>query len=144
MTQLTLVDAYQSFMSTANPFLNIVDETGYNTALETLEQLLETAQDSEEEPLNLLIDLLSSAIEKYESQDEDLQAFVEEAQNLPADIALLKVLMRQHQLTGSDLPEIGGKAMVSKVLKGDRILSRGAIERLSARFNLNPALFFNR
>jgi HTH-type transcriptional regulator/antitoxin HigA len=62
-----------------------------------------------------LIDLLSSAIEKYESQDEDLMAFVEEAQNLPADIALLKVLMRQHQLTGSDLPEIGGKAMVSKV-----------------------------
>lgn len=65
LTQLALVDAYQSFMSTANPFLNIVDESGYSSTLETLEQLIETAQDSEDEPLNLLIDLLSSAIEKF-------------------------------------------------------------------------------
>jgi hypothetical protein len=56
MTQLVLVDAYQSFMSTANSFLSIVDESGYNSTLETLEQLLETVQDSEDKPLNLLID----------------------------------------------------------------------------------------
>jgi capsular polysaccharide biosynthesis protein len=58
MAQLALVDAYQSFISTASPLLNIVDEPCYNSALETLEQLLESADDNEQEPLNLLIDLL--------------------------------------------------------------------------------------
>ena len=88
--------------------------------------------------------MLSHAIEAYESQDQELLAFVAEAEGIPADIALLHTLMRQHKLTGSDLPEIGGKAIVSKVLKGERAISRTAIEQLSARFNLRPSMFFDR
>lgn len=65
-----------------------------------------------------------------------------EAEEIPADIALLRILMRQHKLTGSDLPEIGGKAMVSKVLRGKRTLSRSAIEKLAERFGLRPSMFF--
>ncbi len=87
--------------------------------------------------------MLSYAIEKYESQDEELMAFVAEAEELPIDLALLRTLMDQHKLTGSDLPEIGGKAMVSRVLKGERDLSRSAIERLSMRFGLRPSMFFS-
>jgi HTH-type transcriptional regulator/antitoxin HigA len=143
MTHSALVNAWQTFMLTANPHLNIGDEQSYYSALETLEQLLESCDDNEDDPLNPLIDMLASAIEKYESQDDELMAFVNEAQGLPADIALLKTLMRQHQLTGSDLPEIGGKTMVSKVLKGERILNRSAIEQLSVRFGLSPAFFFD-
>ncbi|MGE4417136.1 MAG: type II toxin-antitoxin system HigA family antitoxin, partial [Marinobacterium sp.] len=87
-------------------------------------------------------DMLSHAIERYESQDEELMAFIGEAETLPADIALLRTLMSQHHLTGSDLPEIGDKTMVSKVLNGKRILSRQAIEKLSERFELKPSMFF--
>ena len=47
--------------------------------------------------------------------------------------------MRQYHLTGSELPEIGDKTMVSKVQNGKRTLTRQAIEKLSARSNVKPA-----
>ncbi|TBW53357.1 transcriptional regulator [Marinobacter halodurans] len=142
MTQLAIVDAYQAFMATAQPLINIETDKQYEAALETLEQVLESANDTVDDPLNPLIDMLSHAIERYESQDQQLAAFVDEADSIPVDIALLRTLMSQHRLTGSDLPEIGDKTMVSKVLNGKRVLSRQAIERLSERFGLRPAMFF--
>lgn len=142
MGQLAIVDAYQAFMATAQPLINIETDEQYEATLETLEQVLESASDTLDDPMNPLIDMLSHAIERYESQDEELMAFIGEAETLPADIALLRTLMNQHHLTGSDLPEIGDKTMVSKVLNGKRILSRQAIEKLSERFELKPAMFF--
>jgi len=142
MRQSALFNAYLSFMDTAQPFVSIANKADYVQALNALEQALESADDTPDDPMNSLIDMLSHAIEKYESQDEELMAFVAEAEGLPADISLLRTLMSQHKLTGSDLPEIGGKAMVSKVLKGKRALSRSAIEQLAARFKLRPSLFF--
>lgn len=142
MTQLALIDAYKSFMTTAQPFMNIANEADYGNALDALEQVLESASDTQDDPLNPLIDMLSQAIEKYESQDDALMTFVSESEKLPADITLLRTLMHQHRLTGSDLPEIGGKTMVSKVLKGERVLNRSAIEKLSERFGVRPAMFF--
>lgn len=143
MTQLPLIDAYQSFMTTAQPFVSIGNEEDYHVTLTTLEHILESASDTQDDPLNPLIDMLSHAIEEYEYKDKELMDFVSESNKLPADIALLRTLMSQYKLTGSDLPEIGGKAMVSKVLKGERELNRSAIEKLSARFGLRPSMFFS-
>ena len=140
MTALALIDEYQAFMSIAQPLLNITNETDYHTALDTLEETLEFSSDDLNDPFNPLIDMLSRAIEKYESQDEELMAYVTEAEEMPADLALLRTLMRQHKLTGSDLPDIGDKTMVSKVLNGKRSLTRSAIEKLSARFGLRPSM----
>ena len=142
MTQLALFNAYLSFMDTAQTFVNITNEADYSRALNALEQAFESADDTVDDPMNPLINMLSQAIEKYELRDKELVAFVAEAEGLPADLSLLRTLMSQHKLTGSDLPEIGGKAMVSKVLKGKRALSRSAIEQLAARFKLRPSLFF--
>ncbi|MEH6562686.1 MAG: transcriptional regulator [Marinobacter sp.] len=142
MAQLAIFDAYQTFMAAAQPLMNIDTEEQYNAALETLECVLESASDTLDDPLNPLIDMLSQAIERYESRSEPLMAFADEAESIPVDIALLRTLMKQHHLTGSDLPEVGDKTMVSKVLSGKRTLSRNAIESLSERFNLRPAVFF--
>ncbi|WP_432473620.1 helix-turn-helix domain-containing protein [Amphritea sp. HPY] len=142
MAQLAIVDAYQTFLVTAQPFVNIASDEEYDSALKTLEQVLESSGDTLNDPMNPLIDMLSHAIERYEAQDEELIAFVAEAEAIPADIALLRTLMSQYQLTGSDLPEIGDKTMVSKVLNQKRTLSRQAIEKLSERFDLRPSMFF--
>ncbi len=142
MAQLAILDAYQTFMATAQPLINIGTDEQYEAALETLEQVLESASDTLDDPLNPLIEMLSQAIARYESRDEELVAFIAEADAVPADVALLRTLMKQHHLTGSDLPEIGDKTMVSKVLNGKRTLSRQAIEKLSERFGLRPAMFF--
>jgi HTH-type transcriptional regulator/antitoxin HigA len=142
MTQLALIDEYQAFMSVARPLVNITNDADYHAALEALEETLESASDSIDDPFNPLIDMLSHAIEKYESQDDELNAFISEAENIPVDIALVRTLMRQHKLTGNDLPEIGDKTMVSKVLNEKRSLTRSAIEKLCARFGLRPSQFF--
>ena len=142
MAQSALVEAYESFMATAKPFITITSDSEHEAALEALEQVLESAEDTPDDPMNPLIDMLSHAIEQYESHDEGLMAFVTEAEGQPADVALLRTLMSQHHLKGSDLPEIGSRSMVSKVLSGERDLSRPAIEKLSARFGLQPSWFF--
>jgi len=142
MTQLALVDAYQEFMLTAQRFVNIATEKDYRAALAALEDALASASDTEADPLNPLIDMLSHAIERYESRDKALMEFIAEAAEIPVDIALVRSLMAHHNLTGSDLPEIGDKTMVSKVLRGQRNLTRGAIEKLSSRFGLRPSMFF--
>ena len=141
-TSYTIINAFKGFMATAGPYVNVSDEDDYHKALELLEDILESAQDTLDSPLNPLIDLLSHSIEKYEERDRDLKTFIIESEEIPLDIALLKTIMSQYRLTGSDFPEVGGKSMVSKVLKGERQLSRSAIEKLSARFGLKPAMFF--
>ena len=141
MTQSALVDAYEAFMQTAQAYVNLSTEAEYEAALEALEATLEAAEDTPNDPLNPLIELLSQSIETYESQNSELTEFIEEAATLPADIALLKTLMRQHNLTGSDFPEIGDKTMVSKVLNGKRVLQRQSIEQLGQRFGIRPAMF---
>lgn len=44
-------------------------------------------------------------------------------------------------LTGSDLPEIGDKSAVSKVLNGDRRISHKMAYALAERFHMNPKAF---
>jgi HTH-type transcriptional regulator/antitoxin HigA len=39
-------------------------------------------------------------------------------------LAVLRLLMNQHGLGTADLPEIGSKSMVSRVLSGKRSLSK--------------------
>jgi HTH-type transcriptional regulator/antitoxin HigA len=141
MAQFALVDAYERFMQTAHADVNLSNEEDYNAALIALEEILETAEDTAKDPLNPLIEILSQAIGAYEEQDEELAAFLEEADATPIDVALLRTLMSQHELTGSDWPEIGDKTMVSKVLNGKRILQRHAMELLGKRFGIRPAMF---
>ena len=100
MTQLAIVDAYTNFLSVAQPCLIITNEPEYSSALETLEQVMESASDTLDDPLNPLIDMISLAIEKYEQQDIELVDFINEAEKAPADLALLRTLMSQHNLTG--------------------------------------------
>lgn len=53
---------------------------------------------------------------------------------------MLRLLMTQHQLGTADLPEIGSKSMVSRVLSGQRALNKKHIAALSKRFQVDPGL----
>jgi HTH-type transcriptional regulator / antitoxin HigA len=142
MAHSSLITAYESFAKKAYPYIHITNESEYALALEEIQTLLETASDTLDDPLNPLIEMISNAIATYEAQDKELALFIEEANCEPADIALLRTLMKTHSLSGKDLPEVGDKTMVSKVLSQKRVLQRSSIEKLSARFGIRPALFF--
>ncbi len=116
----------------------IKTEKDYEAALARILELMDAKLDT---PEGDELDALATLVEAYEAQDEELTAFVEEANAIPTEIALLRTLMRQYGLTDSDLPEIGDKTMVSEVLNGKRILQRHSIEKLAERFGIRPAMF---
>jgi len=142
MTAASFKEACQSFAQAATPYLPIRDDAHYEEALALIENLLEEAEDSPDDPLNAVIDLLSRAIEAYENRDEELVAFERRAMEQPTDLALLRLLMAQHRLGTADLPEIGSKSMVSRVLAGKRSLNKKHIAALAERFQVDPGLFF--
>ena len=142
MTNPRIKETCHDFVQAAAPYLHISDEAHYLEALDLIESLLEEAEDAIEDPMNAIIEMLSRAIEAYENQDPDLMTFHAQAMGQPADLAALRVIMDQHNLGTADLPEIGSKSMVSRVLSGERSLSKKHIAALSDRFNINPSLFF--
>ena len=142
MTAVAFKDACYNFAQTAMPYLHIDDEQHYQEALELIESFLEDAEDSADDPLNGVIALLSHAVENYENRDKEIVAFEKRAKDQPADIATLRLLMDQHNLGTADLPEIGSKSMVSRVLSGERGLNKNHIKALSERFQISPSFFF--
>ena len=53
----------------------------------------------------------------------------------------LRFLLEEHDLTQSDLPEVGSQGVVSEILGGKRTLNVRQIRALSERFGVSPAVF---
>ena len=138
MNKKAVLEAYEEFAQLADAYLHIQDESHYLESLALIEELMS----SEDQPEGLL-DLLSSAVRRYEEVDDDLSAFESSAHEGPADVAMLRLLMDQHDLGVDDFPEIGHKTLVSKILGGSRNLTKKHIEALSHRFAISPAHFFD-
>lgn len=135
-------NAFTAFANVAAPYLHIVDEEHYEEALQLIEELLEEVSNNPDDPKHTLIDMLSKSIGDYEDKDEELAKFEKKALQGPADLAMLRLIIDQHQLKLSDFPEIGDKTLLSKILKGERNLTKQHIIALSKRFGISPGLFF--
>ena len=130
-------ESYMAFVASAQNLLDIQTDADYSSANEWLESLATRYDDS----IKPLYDLLVNAIEKYELSDPSVAAFVEEAMSLTDDASTLRFLMDQHKLNTSDLPEVGDKSIISRILSGQRQLTRKHISALCLRFSL-PSSFF--
>ncbi len=140
----TLTNSFLGFAEEASNILHIKTEQDYQEALKIIEHLFSEAKDTAEDPLNDLIDMISKAIEKYETTQEGIIAFDKEANNTTQEISVLRLLISQHNLTLADFKnEIGSKSLVSMILNGKRNLTKEHIAKLSQRFKLDPAAFFN-
>lgn len=83
---------------------------------------------------------LEDAILAYEHKGEQFSA-INAAIKATTPVQLIKDLMETLGLTGSDLPEIGDKFVVSKVLNSDRAISARMALALGARFHIDPKSF---
>ncbi|AVF36368.1 helix-turn-helix domain-containing protein [Rahnella sikkimica] len=111
-------------------------EQDYQKALELVEYLLMN------NPTSPLLDIVSNKITAYENTLPQVIAFREEMEALPGGVAVLATLMDQYGLKQSDFAdEIGGKSLVSRILRGERKLTVEHIGKLAARFGISPALF---
>ncbi|AQR68618.1 transcriptional regulator [Janthinobacterium sp. LM6] len=123
---------YQA-LSKLVPLQAIPDATAYEQAVNVLHQLLDAGAADEQHPLAGLVDSIGRLIGDYD-QEHFPPAGVSPA-------ATLRLLMEQHALTQSDLPEIGTQGVVSEILNGKRALNVRQIKALTQRFNVPASVF---
>ncbi len=114
--------------------LNAIRTSGdYDKAVLMLNQLLDAGAADENSPLADLVNTIGALIGDY----EDTHHPVAEV----APVAALRFLMEQHQLTQSDLQEVGTQGVVSEILRGKRELNVRQIKALAERFHVPTSLF---
>ncbi|MDY7559532.1 transcriptional regulator [Pseudomonas sp. 10B1] len=120
---------------------HIETEAEYQKALAVIDELTDgQALDAVEQTL---LDTLCETVGRYEDHAPQFGAF-NAGINALTDIDLIKALMLQNKLSGADLPEIGDKTVVSRILSGHRKLTVEMIARLAARFHVDPGVFVSR
>src|SRR6266542_1275473 len=92
------------------PLLTIRNEREYNAAVKRLNELLDEIGTNEKHPLYSLIDTLGTLIHAYEEEHYPIP------ESTGTDV--LRFLMEEHEVTQSDLPEVGSQGVVSEVLNG--------------------------
>ena len=122
--------------SEATYIIEIQNDGEYQQALALMEELIEDYD--QQRPL---IEILSASIERWENTADEFSEFNQRIAKLD-DVSVLKLIMEQHQLGIADLPEVGSKTLISKILNHKRNLTKNHIEALSERFGVSPALFF--
>ena len=122
------------------PFVaHIETQDDYEQALALMDQLVDDYDAN-----RLLIEILAASIERWEDQAAEFSDFNAAVAETDRGIAVLKTLMAQHGLGVADLPELGSKGNVSKILNGaeGKKLTRRHMEALGKRFGVSPVLFF--
>ena len=111
----------------------IRNEQDYDLAVEHLNTLLDEVGTDERHPLYSLLDTLGTVLHAWEEQHHSMP----ECEG--ADV--LRFFMVEHNLTQSDLPEVGSQGVVSEILRGKRDLNVRQIRALSKRFGVSPSVF---
>lgn len=124
------------------PFLKAsavtISKPEYEAALELVEYLI----DHDDE--NPLIHVLADKIEAYENASAEFAQWNASLAGLPKAVAMLGVIMDQQHLNQSDFKEeIGGKSLVSMIMKGERKLTLDHMRNLSRRFGIPVASFID-
>lgn len=116
-----------------SPLLNIRNEREYDEAVERLNGLIDEVGTDEHHPLYSLLDTLGTVIYAYEEKHHAM------SQCRGGDS--LQFLMDEHNLTQSDLSEVGSQGVVSEIIRGKRELNVRQIRALAKRFKVSPSVF---
>ena len=133
-----LTHRFNRLLEIAPSLEGINNEQEYQKALKTTETLLRAIGDNPNDTRSLLLGMITRQLEAYEYRTHPVLSQWDEQDGV---IALLKTLIRQYGLKQSDLPEIGSQGIVSEILSGKRSLNLKQIQKLAARFDLDPMLF---
>jgi HTH-type transcriptional regulator/antitoxin HigA len=118
------------------PLLSVpYTEEDYNNRVELLNQLIDEVGENEQHPLASLLDTVGILVANYEQEHYALP------EASPQEV--LAYLLDEHQLTQSQLPEVGSQGVVSEILRGKRQLNKRQIQALAKRFNISPEVFFD-
>ena len=110
-------------------------EDEYDARVELMNQLIDEIGEDEAHPLVRLLDTVGALIAHYEAAHYPLPVVP------PQDV--LAYLMEDHNLTQSQLPEVGSQGVVSEILRGKRQLNTRQIQAVAHRFGVSPSVFFH-
>ena len=111
----------------------IRNEQDYDLAVERLNTLLDEVGTNERHPLYSLLDTLGTVLHAWEEQHHAMPEC--------GGANVLRFFMEEHNLSQSDLPEVGSQGVVSEILSGKRDLNVRQIRALSKRFGVSPSVF---
>ena len=138
MLDIAVLDKAASQLNQVMPWVSgISSPEQYQELIGTMELLIE-----DYEAHQPMIDLMFPVIERYEEEAEQWSQFNQALEKLEPGIAMLRVIIDQHQLTLSEFKEeIGTKSTVSMSLSRKRSLTLNHIKALSMRFGVPAAMF---
>ena len=84
------------------------NEADYDALVCGLDELLNLVGENEDSPLMSLVNILSDWIEAYDHEHRPMP--------VASGADVLRYMMREHNLTQSDLPGVGAQSVVSEVL----------------------------
>lgn len=114
--------------------IKLRDPTTYDALAAILDGLLPLIGDGENHPLASLASNIGNLLAAYDEAHRPMPEVT------GADV--LRYLMQEHQLSQSDLPEIGAQSVVSEILAGNRQLNVRHIRALAERFSVPVEVFF--
>jgi len=120
-------------LSRAVPLRPIRTDEDYEQAVAAMNALLDAGAADENHQLADLVATLGELIGDYDDQHYPMPEVT--------GVDALRMLMDQHHLTQSDLPEIGTQGVISEILRGKRDLNVRHIKALVARFHVPAAVF---
>ena len=123
----------QTHWRVLQPLFSIRDEKEYNKAIATLNALIDEVGTNEQHPLYELLDTLGTVIHVYEEKHHPIPEC--------SGVEVLKLLMEEHQLEPTDLPNLGSPNIVLEILNGERDLTVTHIHALAKMFQVSPAVF---
>ena len=115
------------------PLFLIRDEAEYDKAISTLNALIDEVGTNEQHPLYELLDTLGTIIHVYEEKHHPIPEC--------SGVEVLRLLMEEHQLEPTDLPNLGSPNIVLEILNGERELTVTHIHALAEVFQVSPAVF---
>jgi HTH-type transcriptional regulator / antitoxin HigA len=133
MKDMIVTKELEKSWSTLKPLLAIKTKKDYEQAIVWLNELIDEVGTNEKHPLYDLLDTLGTVLHAYEEKTYKLPAV--------SGKDMLQHFMEEHELTQSDLPEIGSQGVVSEVLSGKRELKR-QVQALAKRLGVASGLFF--
>lgn len=114
----------------------IRDEIDYDNTVEIIEMLLRIGETKMTKGQTEYLETLSQLISVY-----DQEHYAAALADISA-IDVLKELMRSRGMNASDLGEVlGNRSLGSKILRGERELSKAHIKKLAEHFHVRPGLF---
>jgi HTH-type transcriptional regulator/antitoxin HigA len=109
------------------------NEEEYDAAVQRLNALVDEIGTNQEHPLYSLLDTFGALVHAYEEQHHTIPSV--------SGPEVLQFLMEEHNLSPTELPELGSPATVTRVLAGDEEMSIQQVRALAHRFHVSPAAF---